>query len=60
MIAGLSTSRAHAFRLLTVAVGYYVAAKLGLRLALVADAVTPLWPPTGVAIVAFLAFGRRV
>ena len=46
--------------MLLVAVAYYVAARLGLRLALVKRNVTPLWPPTGIAVVAFLVFGRRV
>ncbi|MGQ0824527.1 MAG: ATP-binding SpoIIE family protein phosphatase [Actinomycetota bacterium] len=44
-------------RLLAVATGYYLAARLGLALAVVGNDVTPLWPPTGVALVAFLAFG---
>jgi serine phosphatase RsbU (regulator of sigma subunit)/integral membrane sensor domain MASE1/anti-sigma regulatory factor (Ser/Thr protein kinase) len=38
---------------------YYVTAKLSLQLALVGESVTPLWPPTGIALVAFLWFGRR-
>ena len=38
---------------------YYVTAKLSLRLALVGESVTPLWPPTGIALVAFLWFGYR-
>jgi integral membrane sensor domain MASE1/anti-sigma regulatory factor (Ser/Thr protein kinase) len=47
-------------RLVVVAVAYYVAARVGLRLALVGQSVTPLWPPTGVAVVALLAWGRRM
>lgn len=43
-----------------VAVVYFVAAKLSLRLAVVGESVTPLWPPTGIALVAFLWFGVRV
>jgi integral membrane sensor domain MASE1 len=43
-----------------VAVTYFVAARLGLQLSLVERTVSPLWPPTGVALVAFLAFGRRM
>src|ERR671930_379057 len=43
-----------------VAATYYVSARLGLRLALVEKNVTPLWPPTGIAVVAFLVLGRRV
>src|SRR5206468_11217883 len=39
---------------------YYVAAILGLRVALIERNVTPLWPPTGIAVVAFLIFGWRV
>jgi PAS domain S-box-containing protein len=45
---------------LIVAVAYYVAARLGLRVALIERNVTPLWPPTGIALVAFLAFGRAL
>jgi serine phosphatase RsbU (regulator of sigma subunit)/anti-sigma regulatory factor (Ser/Thr protein kinase) len=51
---------ADALTLVVVAGGYYVAAQLGLQLAVVGNDVTPLWPPTGVAVVALLAFGRRV
>jgi integral membrane sensor domain MASE1 len=45
---------------LIVAVAYYVAARLGLRVALIEENVTPLWPPTGIALVAFLVFGRAL
>jgi integral membrane sensor domain MASE1/anti-sigma regulatory factor (Ser/Thr protein kinase) len=44
---------------LAVGVTYYGSAQLGLELSLVHDTVTPLWPPTGVAVVAFLALGLR-
>lgn len=47
-------------QLLLVGVAYYVSARLSLRLALIARNVTPLWPPTGIALVAFLVFERRV
>jgi PAS domain S-box-containing protein len=43
-----------------VAAAYYVAARLGLRFALIERNVTPLWPPTGIALVAFLLMGRRI
>jgi serine phosphatase RsbU (regulator of sigma subunit)/anti-sigma regulatory factor (Ser/Thr protein kinase) len=46
--------------LAVVGAAYYLAAELGLRLALVGRTVTPLWPPTGVALVAFLAWGRSM
>ena len=50
----------NAGKILIVAFAYYVAARLGLRLALIERNVTPLWPPTGIALVAFLVFGRGV
>jgi len=43
-----------------VAVAYYAAAKLGLRLALVGKNITPFWPPTGIAVAAFILLGRSV
>ena len=39
---------------------YGVTAFLSLRLALVEDNVTPLWPPTGIAVAALLLFGTRL
>jgi anti-anti-sigma factor len=47
-------------RLVAVGVVYYVAALLSLRVALVGNVVTPIWPPTGVAVVALLAYGFDV
>src|SRR5438045_3671 len=55
--AGLA---ADGLRLALVAVAYYVSARLGLELALVHGQVTPVWPPTGIALVAILVFGGRV
>ncbi|TMD81021.1 MAG: hypothetical protein E6I74_13135, partial [Chloroflexi bacterium] len=46
-------------RLGLVAVAYWLAAKLSLNLALVHGQVTPIWPPTGIAVVAILIVGRR-
>jgi len=46
--------------IIVLGVLYYVAARLGLRLAIVEDNITPLWPPTGLALVAFLRYGRRL
>ncbi len=43
-----------------VALAYWLAASASLRLALVHGQVTPIWPPTGIALVAMLVFGRRV
>ncbi len=43
-----------------VGAGYYVAASLSLRVALVRGQVTPIWPPTGIALAGLLLFGRKV
>jgi signal transduction histidine kinase len=43
-----------------VAAAYWLAARLSLNLALVHGQVTPVWPPTGIALVALLVQGRRV
>jgi integral membrane sensor domain MASE1/anti-sigma regulatory factor (Ser/Thr protein kinase) len=53
-------SRPYIQQFAVVAVAYYVAGRLGLSLSLVGRSVTPLWPPTGVAVVALLALGRRL
>ncbi|HET7308776.1 MAG TPA: MASE1 domain-containing protein, partial [Actinomycetota bacterium] len=53
-------SRDDLVAILVLGVLYYAAARLGLRLALVEDNITPLWPPTGLALVAFLRYGRRL
>jgi serine phosphatase RsbU (regulator of sigma subunit)/integral membrane sensor domain MASE1/anti-sigma regulatory factor (Ser/Thr protein kinase) len=46
--------------LVLVGVAYYVGARVGLTLSLVERNVTPLWPPTGIAVVAFLLGGRAM
>src|SRR5205823_3431131 len=43
-----------------VGLAYYIAARFSLRLALVRGQVTPIWPPTGIAVAAMLVFGRRI
>ena len=43
-----------------VGLAYYLGARLGLSLSLVEENVTPLWPPTGIAVAAFLVLGRSV
>src|SRR5262245_39584258 len=48
-----------AFAILTAAV-YVAGAKMGLRLAFVADQVTVVWPPTGIALCAVLLLGYRI
>ncbi|WP_033440818.1 MASE1 domain-containing protein [Saccharothrix sp. NRRL B-16314] len=50
----------YALHLVVVAAGYYLGARLGLLQALVNDQVTPLWPPTGVAVLALVLGGLRM
>ncbi|MET9107315.1 MASE1 domain-containing protein [Streptomyces zhihengii] len=47
-------------RIAAMAALYYGAAELGLQQQLVRGQVTPLWPPTGVAVAGLLAVGPRV
>ena len=46
------------FTILTVV--YFISGKLGLRLAFANPSATAVWPPTGLALAAFLIFGYRV
>ncbi|MER7466082.1 MASE1 domain-containing protein [Streptomyces sp. NPDC097981] len=48
--------------ILAVTVAYYVAGRIGLLLRVVVEGavVTPLWPPTGIAVAALLWLGLRV
>src|SRR5215471_2792581 len=45
---------------LLIAAIYVVGAKLGLTLAFVAEQVTVVWPPTGIALSAVILFGYRI
>ncbi|HEX5875717.1 MAG TPA: MASE1 domain-containing protein [Pyrinomonadaceae bacterium] len=45
---------------LIIAIVYFAAARLGLSLASVHTNVTPVWPPTGIAIASLIIFGRSV
>src|SRR5262245_58798695 len=47
-------------QLALLAAVYFGAARLGLTMALVAEQVTAVWPPTGIALAALLLFGYRV
>lgn len=49
-----------AIQIAAMAAVYFLSAELGLQLALVNDQVSPLWPPTGIALVCLLLFGFRV
>jgi PAS domain S-box-containing protein len=58
--AGVRTAGTLVVQILLVAAGYYVAARLGLRLAYLNGAVTALWPPVGVGIAALALWGPRL
>lgn len=45
---------------LLIAIVYFAGAELGLSLASVHENITPVWPPTGIAIASLLIFGVRV
>ncbi|MCQ4081334.1 MASE1 domain-containing protein [Streptomyces sp. RB6PN25] len=47
-------------RIVALAAAYFGAAKLGLLEQLVRGVVTPLWPPTGIALAALLLLGPRI
>src|SRR5882672_1486583 len=47
-------------QLTVVALAYWFTASVSLKLALVHGQVTPIWPPTGIALVAILVLGLRV
>jgi len=49
-----------ALRIGVVGVAYFAAARFGLSLAFTTKQVTAVWPPTGIALVAFLLWGPRV
>ena len=46
--------------ILIIAIVYFAAAELGLSLASVHTNVTPVWPPTGIAIASLILFGPRM
>lgn len=46
--------------IVVVALAYFGAAKLGLTFASIHSSVSPIWPPTGIAIAAILLLGPRV
>ena len=46
--------------LCSLAVGYVLAAKLGLQLAIFHPSATPVWPPTGISLAGFLLLGYWV
>ena len=53
-------SAQHWLSLLSLAVAYFVLAKVGLALASLHPSASPVWPPSGLALAAFLLWGNRV
>ena len=47
------------FKMLVLALVYYVAARIGLMLAYESSNASPVWPPSGIAFAALLAWGLR-
>ncbi len=46
--------------IIVIAIGYYVAARLGLMLAFPGTNATPIWAPTGISLAAVLLLGYRI
>src|SRR5437879_2676615 len=63
-VPGVDVDQAGSVRRIATALGlavvYFVGAKLGLQLAFLNASATAVWPPTGIALAAFLIFGERV
>ena len=55
-----ASTRRFAFAVVALAISYVLAARLGLAFAVVAEQVTLVWPPTGLALGALIVFGRRL
>src|SRR5881396_2419356 len=47
------------FRAVLLAAAYFLVAKLGLRYATIGPSISPVWPPTGLAIAALAVLGLR-
>jgi PAS domain S-box-containing protein len=48
------------WKILVLAIVYFVSGKLGLELAFLHRSASPVWPPTGIALAALLVFGYRL
>src|ERR1051325_941112 len=46
-------------RALALAAAYFVVAKIGLRYATIGPSISPVWPPTGLAVAALMLLGAR-
>ncbi|HET8752313.1 MAG TPA: MASE1 domain-containing protein [Gaiellaceae bacterium] len=58
--ADARTRALYAVRLVAVAAVYYGGAKLGLALSVAHGVITPVWPPTGIALASLVLFGRQM
>jgi PAS domain S-box-containing protein len=59
--AGAARARLlYAGRLVTAGALYYGGAKLGLALSVAHGVITPVWPPTGIALASLVLFGRQM
>lgn len=55
-----SPSRVALWRQILLTLAYFLAGKFGLALAVVNASVSPVWPPTGIALASFLLLGPRI
>src|SRR5207245_10311958 len=53
------TARRWSARALARAAAYFVVAKIGLRYATIGPSISPVWPPTGLAVAALVLLGPR-
>ncbi len=60
MPARLSTVREHAKRIVLLALLYWVLGRIGFSIASLPGHVSPVWPPTGLAIAAVFVYGRSI
>lgn len=58
--AAARTRALYAVRLAAVGGVYYGGAKLGLALSVAHGVITPVWPPTGIALASLVLFGRQM
>ncbi|KAA0265628.1 MAG: GAF domain-containing protein, partial [Chloroflexi bacterium] len=50
----------YSLKIITLAVVYHLAARVGLKMAYVQYNTSPVWPPTGIALAALLIFGYNI
>jgi signal transduction histidine kinase len=60
LLRAFPTRLAELLGVLGLAIVYFLAAKFGLSLAFVAEQVSAVWPPTGIALAVLLCYGHRL